>query len=322
MGSYLNLKVSNQGFSIIHLFNDCSKVLDMSESLIIITGPTATGKTSVAETIAEKLDGEIISADSRIMYRGLDIGTGKYTLSKNIRYHMVDVLDIGQRNTSHDFVTKTRKITRDILDRGKKVIICGGSIELVYRYLKGMDPSPRPDPELRLELEKSYVQNGAEQLWEYLYNKDPELAKRVHPNNKQRMIRYLERSLLTTYEDNIEPIEMKYICLFSCMDRDIHKDKIKNRVYEMFEMGWVDEIRSLLEKGYSPNDAGFDSIGYRYIADRIVQGKCLNGTEKAIICMTWNYAKRQMNWRKRVPSKDLRTDVNTVQDIVGSLLND
>ena len=182
--------------------------------LIIITGPTASGKTAIAEEIGRRSNGEIISADSRTLYRDLKIGTGRYTLSDDLKYHMIDLLGPDEFISVREFIIKARDACSDIERRGKIPILCGGTMHYIDRFIKGIDPNPPPDPALRRKLKRISRDHGPDRVHEMLKQMDPDMASTVHPNNLERTIRYIERAGCKQKREAIKPFSEKFIHIF------------------------------------------------------------------------------------------------------------
>lgn len=282
---------------------------------MILTGPTAVGKTGIAEKIARKIGSRILSFDSRTMYRDMNIGTGKYTLSKDLEYEFIDILEIGQVSRTYGLVNKARELSAEILKDEDRLIICGGSMDPLYRFIKGMDPSPPPDMDLRSYLENEFDSLGPKAMWNKLNAIDPDLAAKVHPNNKKRMVRYLERSSGLTNAEKIPPLDLDHSLILLTMERDALKRRIKDRVDTMLDLGWIDEVDHLMQKGYTPDNAGMDSIGYPEIISYLKGELTLTDMKDLIISSTRTYARRQMNWMKRFDGTTIDMTTLTLEEV-------
>jgi tRNA dimethylallyltransferase len=268
--------------------------------LLIITGPTASGKTYLAERIASKARGEIISADSRTIYNDLVIGTGRYSNSSEITYHLIGIIQIGMTFSAYDWVKKARSISEEVLDREGLPIICGGTHHYVELFLKGIDSVPEPDAELRILLKTLAAGKGKVHVHGILRDLDPDLAEKVHPNNLERIVRYIERAGAKREIKAIPPFFEDHVLYFLQPDNKIIAASIERRVDEMIEKGWVDEVRGLMEKGFTPDSPGLDSIGYSDILSHIRGEIDLEEARSGIIAKTIEYSKKQLKWMKRL----------------------
>ncbi len=266
---------------------------------LIITGPTASGKTGVAEKLAEILDGEIVSCDSRMIYRYLDIGTGKVFNSDEVAYHLIDIAHPEDTMSTHDLVKRAKDSLNDIYHRDKIPIMCGGSHHIVESILNGIDPGPDPSPSLRSRLRQEEKEMGEGHLHSLLKRTDPALASKVHPNNINRIIRYLELALMDTHNEGIEPLDGTIMHFH--FDRSINalRERIESRYSKMIEIGWREEVEKLSEMGISPDMPGCSSIGYPEMFEH-VQGKLdTEETKNMIIKATVELARKQRKWKRR-----------------------
>jgi tRNA dimethylallyltransferase len=288
--------------------------------LLIISGPTASGKTHLAEIIARTLNGEIVSADSRTLYRDLKIGTGGFSNSSDIPYHLTEIIDIGSAFSSYDWVMGARSAIKDIVNRKKTPIICGGTVHYIEMLLKGINSVPKPDLQLREDLKDTAQRKGRPYVHDMLKDIDHELAGNVHPNNLERTIRYIERIQGTEMIPSVEPYHDEYSLCFLDHDRKKIYSDIETRVRKMIEMGWVDEVRDLIKKGYSSKDPGLDSIGYREIIS-FIEGKIsMERSEEIIVRKTKEYSRKQIKFLKRFgPDVSLISSNTDVEQIIRSI---
>lgn len=272
--------------------------------VIAIAGPTASGKTKLAIDMAKELDGEIISADSRLVYKGFDIATAKPTMEERegIPHYLIDVVEPEYDYSVADFKKAAEEKINEIISRGKTPIVAGGT-GLYFRILLENYALPKIDckPELRLELEKE----SNEDLYKELCEKDPVYAKKVHPNNKVRLVRVLEviRTLNKPFSEACGLKEPEYDVewVFPKIEsREILYDRINRRVDIMVENGIVDETKSLLKKhGRIKNLVG--TIGYQEMIEYIDGKTTLEEAIETLKMNTRRYAKRQLTWFRRTP---------------------
>jgi len=273
--------------------------------LILLIGPTAVGKTELSLGLAERLDGEIVSADSRLFYRGMDIGTAKPTSKERARvpHHLIDVADPDEVWSLAIFQQKATEIIADIHARGKLPFLVGGTGQYVRAVTQGWTPPEvKPDERLRGELEKLKEEQGADWLHEKLATLDPAAAEKIDPRNVRRTIRALEVILNTgkPFSQQRGQSDSPYKLLNIGLNRPREElyQRVDERIEAMFEAGLLVEVRGLLEKGYSPELPPMSAIGYRECV-RVVQGELT--TEQAKVEMrraTRVFVRRQANWFK------------------------
>ncbi len=275
---------------------------------IIIGGPTGVGKTKVSIEIAKEFDGEIINADSRQIYRDFNIGTGKPSDEEfsSIPHHLFDILDGRDRFSAYEYMEKASSLIKELVKRKKVPIVVGGTGLYIRSLLYGLFPEGERDEDLR----KKIVEEGESRGWDYLYSKlkeiDKDYAEKINSNDKIRIIRALEvyyktgRTITENFKSTQTPLKDFYpIKIFLNEKRSILYEKINRRVEKMFEMGLLEEITSLLKRGYDEKAPAFQSIGYKY-GLMYLEGKI--ELEEAIKKMqrdTRHYAKRQIVWFKK-----------------------
>lgn len=272
---------------------------------IIILGPTAVGKSKLAVELAKKINGEIISADSMQVYRGMDIGTAKPTAEEQqgIPHHLIDIRDPDEEWTVSDFVEQTSQLTNKIANGGKQPIIVGGTGLYLWALLEGFSfPPVEANKELRAKLEKSPTAT----LYEQLSAIDPKATEKIHPNNKKRIIRALEVyeltgkpiSKLQKVESGKWKVENRALTGLT-LPREKLYQRIEQRVDYMIEQGLIKEVKGLLAKGYSKKLPSFQALGYKEVVD-FLDGKWTK--EEMIVELkkrTRHFARRQMTWFKR-----------------------
>ena len=294
--------------------------------VIAVVGPTASGKTRLAVDLAKRFHGEVISADSMQVYRYMDIGTAKASKEEQqgIPHYMIDFLDPGQPFSVAEYVEMAGKYAADISKRGKIPIVAGGTGLYIDSFLGNTVFQPiRSDPELRLSLQREADEKGGEYLLQQLALVDPELAAKLHPNNKGRIIRALEVFRLTGIPMSVHqreavshpsPYRSCYIGLdFS--QRQALYDRIGQRVEQMLRDGLEEEARSLMQKGFGATAA--QAIGYKEFFP-YWEGKCtLADAAEEIKKQTRHYAKRQLTWfRRRQETHWFYPDLETYPDLL------
>jgi len=279
--------------------------------IAVITGPTATGKTKLAVALAQALGGEVISADSMQIYRGMDVGTAKPTKEEmgGVPHYMLDVAEPDEIWSAARWAQDASKWVDDIATRGKLPIVAGGTGLYIDALISGGGfAAPQADEKLRAELEKQYDELGGEAMLALFAEKDPESAARLHPNDKKRIIRAMEVNILsgkTISEHNrlsktIPPRYEAAKIILSFADRERLYEKINARVDEMVSNGLEEEVRRLLEKGIDPQKhTSMQAIGYKETV-RAIAGECsLEQAVEDIKRETRRYAKRQLTWLRR-----------------------
>ena len=278
----------------------------MSEELIIISGPTSSGKSGIALDIAERLGGEIVSADSMQVYKGMDIGTGKLTKEemRGIRHHLIDVIEPTEDYNVSRFVEMARAAIKDIISRGKIPIVTGGTGFYIRSLLyTGDTGNPGKDPEYKELLRERAEREGLAGLYDELSSVDPEASRRIDRNNRARIIRALEYNHATglkysDYCDSVELPEPMYRArsfVLEC-ERSILYRRMDERIDRMMSDGLVEEVRSLISKGVSPKCTSMNGIGYKEIA-RYLSGEIpLEEAVRLIKSNTHHYAVRQSTW--------------------------
>lgn len=280
---------------------------------IIILGPTASGKTKLSMELAKQIDGEIISADSMQVYRGMDIGTAKPTLDERqgIPHHLIDIRNPDEEWTVSDFVEQTNKLVPGIISRGKQPIIVGGTGLYLWALLNGYSFPPQPESK---EVRERLGQLPLSTLYSQLSTLDPAAAAKINPNDKKRIVRALEVCELTgrkisgiqeSGKQKAEHGTQEYTLIGLSIPRDTLYSRINQRVEEMLAKGLIDEVKELLAKGYSKDLAAFQALGYKDVIDRLNPstldlGPCtLDKLAETIKQHTRNFAKRQMTWFRR-----------------------
>jgi tRNA dimethylallyltransferase len=273
--------------------------------LILIVGPTAVGKTELAIQLAERLNGEIVSADSRLFYRGMDIGTAKPTREELARvpHHLIDIADPDEILSLAVFQQKARETIADIHTRKKMPLLVGGTGQYIRAVTEGWNPPEvKPDERLRNELEKLKSEKGIYWLHERLRNLDPVAAEKVDPRNYRRTIRALEVILTTgrKFSEQRGQSESPYHLITVGLTRPRPElyERVDQRIDAMFANGFLEEVKTLLDRGYSPSLPTMSAIGYRECI-RVISGEISEEQAKAEIKRTTRiFVRRQANWFK------------------------
>jgi tRNA dimethylallyltransferase len=271
--------------------------------LVVIVGPTAVGKTALVLDLAAHLSLEVISADSRQIYRYMDIGTAKPTPAEmqRVPHHLVDVVDPDQTLTMAEYQEMAYEAIDGVLARGRLPFLVGGTGLYVWAVVENWQiPRVAPQPELRRRLEEEAARYGAEQLHRRLAQVDPEAAAAIHPNNVRRVIRALE-----VFEASGVPISRqqrrgtpRYRCLLvglTAPREDLYR-RADDRVDAMIEAGLVEETRRLLEAGYGPELPAMSGLGYRQIAEYLAGKYDLNEAVRRIKTSTHRFIRQQYTW--------------------------
>lgn len=270
--------------------------------LLVILGPTASGKTALSLELAREFNGEIVSADSRQIYRGMDIGTDKIseTARGGIPHHLIDVANPDERFTVANFKKLAEEKIDGIYGRGKLPMLVGGT-GLYIRAITENFSIPPENPELRGGLYKELKRYGAEALHKKLQEVDPENAAKISPKNIPYIVRALEIFHITGKPKSAQKNPPKYRCLLLGMRRDlpILFERIHRRIDAQIESGLIEETQKLLAAGYSKNLGAMNSLGYQEIIEYLEGKISLDAARELLKKNTRNFAKRQMTWFKK-----------------------
>ncbi len=283
--------------------------MDLLKKVIVIAGPTASGKSAVAIETAKKLNTEIISADSMQVYKGLDIGTAKVTKEEmsGIVHHMIDIIDANEAFNVNDYSKRATEIIEKIHNEGKIPVIAGGTGLYINSVIYNFNlQHAEADEKLREELTKMYDEKGGEYMLDMLREFDKETADRLHPNNHRRIIRAIEmyKTSGLTMSEQIEitkKTKNKYDVSFFVLntDRETLYKRINRRVDKMIENGLLGEVEGLLENNIPKNTTSMQAIGYKEIL--LFKEGILTFDEaiEKIKMESRRYAKRQLTWFRR-----------------------
>ena len=278
----------------------------MNNTVYIISGPTASGKSLIAYYLAKRIRGEVVNCDSVQLYKYMDIGSAKPSdkAMSEIKHHLYSIEDPSVNMTVADYRKLAIETIDDILARGKTPIVCGGTGLYLNSILYDMDFGAAPDDEKRRqELEELASERGTLYMHEYLQGLDPEAASRIHPNNTRKIIRAIEayehgKGIKDLSECELNPdYDFKFYAL--TMDREWLYERINRRVERLVSEGLVDEVSSLLEKGYTPDLPSMKAIGYKEVIGFLNGEYDLFDAKELTMKNTRHYAKRQYTWLKR-----------------------
>ena len=275
--------------------------------VLVICGPTASGKTSLAVECARALDTEIISADSMLVYKGLDIGTAKPSASerKGVVHHLIDVAEPTESFSVSDYERLALPVVQSLLSRGKTPVICGGTGFYINSVLyKSQFGKTGANPEIRKKYETYLEENGKERLHALLKECDPESASRLHPNDTKRVVRALEIFETTgrkkSDQHDLPVPRFDFVCVSVGYPREELYERINRRVDGMLNAGLAEEVRSLLERGIPLSAQCMQGIGYKEMAEGMRQGWPMTEIAELIKKNTRNYAKRQITFFRRM----------------------
>lgn len=296
--------------------------------LIVIAGPTGTGKSDLGIALAERLDGEIINADSMQIYCGMDIGTAKLPIAerRGVPHHLLDILEVTERASVAAYQRDARAAIEQVLDRGRTPLLVGGSGLYIQSVVDDI-AFPATDPAVRERLEAELAERGGEVLWQRLLASDPAAAGRIGPSNSRRLVRALEvievtgRPFTATFPTPGLP---RYDAVLICADRATPEldQRLADRVHHMMAAGFLDEVRALIGRGLREGVTARRALGYRQLLDAIdaavhaptqTHGRAPTHTEtltedpavaQAVtdtITATRRFVRRQRSWFRRDP---------------------
>lgn len=273
--------------------------------LVCVVGPTASGKSALALSLAEEAGGEIVSCDSLQVYRGLDVGSAKPTPDERarVRHHLIDVADPDEPFSAARYAELARAALADIAARGRRPLVVGGTGLYLKALLEGLFEGPARDERLRGRLERMAERYGDARLHRWLGRVDPQAAGRLQPRDRVRVVRALEvfhatgRPLSEHFRGGSRALAgFDVLTLVLDPPRDELRRRVEARTDAMLAHGLVDEVRGLLARGYAPHLRPLRAIGYRQ-ALGVLEGRCgLDDARRDMVLETMRYAKRQRTW--------------------------
>jgi tRNA dimethylallyltransferase len=283
------------------------------KKVIVLAGPTGTGKSSFAIALAKHIGGEIISADSMQVYRGMDIGTAKPSMEDRltIPHHLIDTRHVTDTLNVVDFYYEARQSCQTILERGNVPIFVGGSGFYLHSLIYGPPSGPPSVPELRKALEEEMEKFGPEALFERLKDLDPHYAGTITKNDKQKIIRGLEIITLTgkkvskhSWVTRSRPQNYEFHCWFLYRPKESLYHRIEKRCEQMLHQGFIEEVKTLIVEGIKNNTSAVQAIGYRQAIEYLETAQTQEDYHRFIESFkqaSRNYAKRQFTWFRREP---------------------
>ena len=293
----------------LNVARESAEVHSPDPLLVVILGPTASGKTALSLALAEKFHGEIVNCDSVAMYREFDVGTAKPSLAERARapHHLFDCVDPMQDVTAGEYARQARQILREIHSRGRLPIVVGGTGLYLRALLEGLFAGPKRSEELRERLRERTSKRGSPYLHKILSRLDPAAASKIHPNDTPKLIRAIEvclasrRKMSELWQQGRDPLRgFRILRLGLDADRAALYARINQRAEQMFEQGLIEETKRLLDR-YGTTARPLGALGYRqaveFLRGDLTREQALQMIQQA----HRNYAKRQMTWFRREP---------------------
>jgi tRNA dimethylallyltransferase len=279
--------------------------LPLVDDVIVLTGPTAAGKTAVALELAERIGGEILSLDSIAVYRDMDIGTAKPSRAEQdrVQHHLIDLVEPDQDFSVACYLRQAHRVVADLKQRGTPAIFTGGTPMFLKGVLRGFDPGPPADWEFRRAVEEDIHRHGIEALRERLRQVDPLASHRIGPNDSRRMIRALEVAKhtgrpishqQTQFDRHRDPTRCNVFCL--AWPRAALHHRIEQRVQSMFDAGLISEVKGLLDRYGRLSRTASQAVGYREVIAWLQDGGELDGLIELVENHTRQLARRQETW--------------------------
>ncbi len=278
--------------------------------VILLAGPTAVGKTQLALEIAHCLGTEIINCDSMQVYRYMEIGTAKPTPEERalVAHHLLDVADPDEPFDAARYAELARPVIESLRNRGKVPLVVGGTGLYMKVLTRGICPAAPRDPAIREQLRRELEEHGLERLHQELGRVDPEAGRRLHPHDRQRVLRALEVQRLTgtplscwQSQHRFQQTIYRTVKIFLYRDRNVLYERINRRVRQMLEQGLVAEVRRLLAMGYGPELKSMQAVGYKQLAAHLLGACPLASAVSDMERATRHYARRQLTWFRGDP---------------------
>ena len=299
-------------FFFIYLQEDISN--GMKYKMITILGPTASGKTSLVAALAYHLDAEIISADSRQVYQGMDIGTGKdladYTVAgKHIPYHLIDICKAGSKYNVYQYQQDFLEVYNKIRETNKLPILCGGSGLYLEAILKGYHLSTvPPNEELRNQLNEMSHESLIQMLVEIQEQLNTKMHNSTDLDSKQRTIRAIEigKHMLTEADPKTNFPEIPSLIIGVDIDREERRRKITTRLHQRLEEGMIEEVKQLLNQGIAPEDLIYYGLEYKFVTEHIIGKLSYDEMVRQLEIAIHQFAKRQMTWFRGMERRGIK----------------
>ena len=278
--------------------------------MAVLVGATASGKSELAVALGSRLPLQVVGADSRQVYRRLDIGTAKPTPSQRalVPHHLIDHVEPVEDYNAFRYQTEVRQLLPRLADRGVAPLLVGGTGLYLRAAIEGLSAAAPADPTLRAALHAELDRQGPEPLHQRLAALDPATATRVHPRDRVRIIRFLEICLATgqpasehLQRNPAQPLPSRVLYLGLRWPRDLLAGRIERRTNDLLDRGWVDEVQSLLSTGVPAQARSMQSLGYREIVRHLDSGSPRDRLAADISLATRQYAKRQSTWFRPLP---------------------
>ncbi|GAB4222811.1 MAG: tRNA (adenosine(37)-N6)-dimethylallyltransferase MiaA [Francisella sp.] len=302
----------------------------MTKVIYGLAGPTASGKTSLSLELAKKINAEIISVDSSLVYRDMNIGTAKPTLQERqgIKHHLIDIINPNENFSVADFISNVNKLKKEIWRREKEVLLVGGTMLYFKGLIEGLSSLPQSQDKIRQYLELEKKTKGLEYLYKQLKNIDEESANKINPNDQQRIFRAIEvfmisgkkySELVKTSKINKLNEELKLCALVPNDRSNLHKN-IETRFRQMIDKGFLEEVKNLLKKyNLTKDSTSMRSVGYRQACDYLDGNISYDEFIQKGIIATRQLAKRQLTWIRnwKQPIKLIAMEnINKEEDIL------
>ncbi|SDW32695.1 tRNA dimethylallyltransferase [Alicyclobacillus hesperidum] len=279
-------------------------------SIVCIVGPTAIGKSDLAVAVAKRYGGEVVSADSMQVYRGMDIGTAKLTKAEmeDVVHHLIDIVDPADKYTVARWKHAADEVILDVAGRGHLPVVCGGTGLYIRALTDDLDFVDAPETdEIRAHWQQYLAEHGPRALYEVLQQRDPARAEQLHPNDVKRVIRALEVAdaagapMSANYDWSVRGGRYRTLLIGLTMERDALYRRVDQRVLHMWQAGLPNEVRRLLASGLSPSATSLQAIGYKEVVAMLAGEVGELETIATIQRNTRRFVKRQLSWFRRDP---------------------